>query len=76
MSHVVLVSLPLIFSKTLTMSLVGVAFPVPPEDILAPFDGGYLNMALWQRCHGASPCQLAGDDCYSFCELVFVTLET
>lgn len=46
------------------------------RDILAPFDGSYLSTALWQRCHGASPCQLAGDDCYGFCELVYVTLET
>lgn len=35
-----------------------------------------ISALLRQRCHGASPCQLAGDDCYGFCELVFVTLET
>lgn len=51
LTQLVSVSLPVILSEILNMSLVGVAFPAPPEDALAPFQG-CLSAALWQRCDG------------------------
>lgn len=61
LTKLVSVSLPVVCSKTLNLSLVGMAFPAPPEDALAPFQG-YLSAALWQRYDGAGCYQLAGDN--------------